>query len=844
MVDEKDKSGDGAERDRNEHEELIQLASVAAHQLKSPLNTIQTVLSTIVGGFLGPIDPRQRQLLEKAVLSCNSSMQLVSQLLRLRSLDEVTEDQLIPVNLVTAFESAADRVRETARLKNIDFVDTAEISDPLDEAWLRGDAGVVEEVLHVLLDNAVKYTPRQGRVTTRVWLEGGTGDEPATLFFEVVDTGIGIPPQAYEKLFTEFFRATNAKAMSKSGTGLGLAFAARAASVVGGKVHLEPAASGGVRAVASFPRCPECAAEQRRRRLAEGGGVGPSLAEEGRQVTQRVVVVGGVAAGSKVAAKLVRLDPNAEVTVVERGRALSYAGCGLPYYISGVVADQRDLMSTPLGEERDSSLFHDLRNIRTLDLTEAVQVTRTEKIVEVRSLVDGSRKELPYDKLVLATGASAVIPELEGVELPGIHTLEGVRGAEAIKRELAATAAKDVVIVGGGLLGCEITEAIAVSGSRISLIEAQPSILGLIDPDLGLLVQQYMEAKGVRVITGVPVEAFEGLGGGVEYVRLSDGRRIPCDFVILTAGVRPNTELATDCGLDIGLTGAIKTDDTMRTSDPDIYAVGDCSENCDIVTGRPTWWPMGSIAVKEARVAAINICGGTEYFRGIVNSTVLKIFDWTVARTGLDEGQARRAGFDPVVSLIPSLDSAHYIPTSRPILLKMVADRRSGRLLGAQGVGEGKIDKRIDIVATALTTGMTVDEFSHLDFGFAPPYGLAMDSLHAAANVIRNKRDGLFEGIPAAELQQKLLGDEPPFLLDVRAPAVYEDLRLAGSVNIPLGSLRGRLHEVPRGRELAVISRTGLKSYEAALILHDRGYESARVLDGGLEAWPYEIERL
>ncbi len=848
-------SGEGPERDPQK--ELLQLATVAAHQLKSPLNTIQAVLSTVVGGFLGPIDPRQRQMLEKAVQSCSSSMRLVSDLMRLRTLEDLDSAQLRPVNLLAVFQSALDRVRDAAGLKDIEFVEIMEIKEVMASGWVRGDAGLMEEICHVLLENAVKYTPRNGVVRARIFLEeageetlveaGVCDGSPATLHIEVIDSGIGIPPEAYEKLFTEFYRAPNAKAMAKEGTGLGLAFAARAARALGGTIQLEEADTGGVRALASFPRCPECAAEHAIR-LARGetdeGWRGPLASEREEELSQRVVVVGGVAAGSKVVAKIMRLDPRTEVTVVERGRALSYAGCGLPYYISGLVAAQADLVSTPLGEERDSSLLHDVRNLKTLDLSEVVEILRDEKKVRVRSVIDGSETLLPYDQIVLATGASAVIPPIEGVDLEGVYTLHGVRSAEAIKKELSDTRAKDVAIVGGGLLGCEITESIAVTGARVSLIEAQETILGIVDTQLALLVQHYLEASGVRVYTDCMAEKLVARGDRVGGVLLADGREIPCDFVILAAGVKPNVELAVDAGLELGVTGAVKIDKTLRTSDPEIFAIGDCAENHHLVTDSPAWIPMGSTAVKEGRVAAINACGGEETFPGIVGSTVIKIFDYTIARTGLDETQAREAGYDPVFSLIPSLDCAHYIPTARPILIKMIADRSSGKLLGAQGIGVGKIAKRIDIVATALTAGLDLEAFSKLDLGFAPPYSLALDSLLAAANVIRNKIDGLFEGVPADLLFEELASDEPPCLLDVRLASGQGELRISGSMNIPLGSLRGRLHEIPRERPIVVVSRTGLKSYEACLILRSKGFENTRALDGGLEAWPYDTERL
>ena len=834
MDDSAQRPPEGSKRDEpeSEREDLLRLASLAAHQLRSPLDSIQTLLSTVIGGFVGPVDPRQRQLLEKAVASCGDGIHLVADLMRLRSVEDLSDEALQPVNMLSILESVRERIAEPAREKEIEVSESVDLADPRADAWVRGDPGAVEEILFVLADNAVKYTPPGGRVRFAL---RRPGDGEQGLEFVVSDTGIGIPPELRDQVFDEFFRAPNAKEMTREGTGLGLAFARRAAERLGGVLRLEAADGGGTRAVL---RLESTAAGV----LAPADAAGQA-ADAPRPISRRVVIIGGVAAGSKVAAKVMRLDPAADVTVVERGRALSYAGCGLPYYISGVVARQRDLISTPLGEERDSSLFHDLRNVRTLDLTEAVEIDRQRHKVRVRSLVDGRRRSLTYDVLVLATGASPVIPKIAGIDLAGVYTLHGVESAEAIKEELRVGAAKDVVIVGAGLLGSEITESVAVTGARVSLVERQERVMGLIDPDLALLLERRLSASGVKIATRCEVQRLEG-DGRVQRVVLGDGRVLACDFVILAAGVEPNVDLAVQAGLELGPTGAVAVDQRQLTSDPRIYAVGDCAEQQHLVTGERTWIPMGSTALKQARVAAINLCGGDDRFEGVVGSTVIKIFDQTVARTGLGQSQARQAGFDPVTAIVPSLDCAHYIPTARPILLKVIVDRASRRVLGVQGIGEGEVAKRVDVAAVALSAGMSIDQLSRLDLCFAPPYALAIDSLLAAGNIIRNKLDGLFTGVSADELRRRLDSADPPFLLDVRLPSAFDAGRLAGSVNIPLGSLRGRLHELPTDRPIVLVSRTGLKSYEAALILADRGFAEVSMLDGGLEAWPWAIENL
>ncbi len=815
-------------------DEVLELAALAAHQLRSPLSSVHSVISTVAGGFLGPVDPRQREFLEKALQGCSRSMKLVSDLLRLRSLDDLNPGDLMPVDPRLAFDSAVGRIRDEAAAKDQDLRIEMALDD-VAAGWVIGESAVLEEAMLVLLDNAVKYTPAGGQVSATLELLGNDEDtgQQGSLQLRVEDTGIGIPPEAMDGLFREFYRAPNAKAASRSGTGLGLSFAARVAHLFGGKVSIEPTSSGGVDARLILP-----AFRQTDLGEVEPQADGDVTSEESR----RVVIIGGVTAGSKVAAKLMRLDPDARITIVEKSRAASYAGCGMPYYVSGVVRDQRDLITTALGEERDSALFHDVKNLETLELSEATKIDPASRQVKVRSLTDGSVTTLSYDTLVLATGSYPKMPGIPGTDKRGVYTFRGAEDAEAIRRELAETSAKEVVIIGAGLLGCEITESLSLTGARVSLFEQNETILGILDPELAVPVQHHLKARGVRVSTGIAVKEIEG-GQRVESVLLDNGRRVPCDLVIVATGFEPEVRLAVEAGLELGPTGAIRVDETLVTSDPSILAIGDCAEKTNLVTGQPVWIPMGSTALKEGRVAALNICGRQERFPGIVGSTVIKIFDLTVAKAGFGEADAEAAGFDPVVALAPSLDCAHYLPTAKPILIKLIADRASGRVLGAQGVGEGLVDKRIDTAAAAIALGADVERLSLLDLPYAPPYGLGIDSLLVAANIIRNKIDGILKGISSRQLLRRLGSDDKPVIIDVRLPRAFREFHMDGSLNIPLGSLRGRVHQVPRDREVVIVSRTGLKSYEAYLILKNQGFDRVSILDGGLEGWPYDLTR-
>jgi NADPH-dependent 2,4-dienoyl-CoA reductase/sulfur reductase-like enzyme/rhodanese-related sulfurtransferase len=559
----------------------------------------------------------------------------------------------------------------------------------------------------------------------------------------------------------------------------------------------------------------------------------------------KVVIIGGVAAGPKAASKIIRMKPDTDVTIIEKGLFLSYAGCGLPYYVSGEIKEQKELMETPAGVVRDAAFFLNVKNFKVQSGTEALEIDRAGKRVHVKALASGEESWLPYDKLVLATGASPVIPPIPGVDKKNVFTLHGVHDAEGIKTLLAEHKAKDVVIIGGGLIGVEATEALATHGCRVTIVEMLPQILSLLDWDIARLVENYMESNAVRVMTNTKALALESRGGSgesVTHVRTDKGD-LPADMVILAIGVRPNTSLAKKAGLAIGeKTFAIRVDDHMRTSDPDIYAAGDCVECIDRLTGRPCYVPLGSTANKQGRVVAVNICGVDEVFPGVLGSSICKVFDYCVGRTGLTERAAISLGYDVITAMVPGADRAHYMPKSQTLLMKVVADKQTGKLLGIQVTGPGEGAKRIDVAATAITAGMTIDQLAHLDLSYAPPYASAMDNLITAANVTRNKRDGYMAGISAESVQRKIQNGEDFVFLDVRSPKEYAQEHLPKSTLIPLGALRRKLAEIPRDKEIITYCAISLRGYEASLILRAAGFKDVKVLDGGVAMWPYETE--
>ena len=796
--------------------EILQFASLIAHQLKSPISTISTLLDVLATEVAGPLTPKQKDLIARANLRCDEGvatvrrmLAIVSALGRQEHIDGVVDVAGIVRNIRTRYE-------EKAIEYGLTFVVQAE-DEPV---YVHGTEPALTEALDALIDNAFKYTPSHGQVRLTL-----TAEPPNRLIHLcVADSGVGIPEGMREKIFEPFHRTASARSSTRGGVGLGLSFVKAVVEALGGAVQAGKADLGGARLDIQLP-------------MADPSEI-DSLTDNDRSSAMKVVIVGGVAAGPKVAAKVIRLMPHASVTVVEKGQFLSYAGCGLPYYISGQVKNHAELMSTPMGALRDAVFFQKVKNVRILSRTEATKIDRAARSVRVKEL--GSRREfdLEYDKLVLATGASPIRPSIPGHDLDNIFCLHGVQDAEGIKAGLAGDRARDVVIVGGGLIGMETTEALARSGCRVTIVEMQPQTLGILDAEMARLVELHLESNGVKVLTNTKVCAFEG-DGKVHRV-VTDRGTLATDLVIMGIGVRPNTALASAAGLEIGETGGIKVNEHMRTSDPDIYAAGDCVECTDILTGRPAYVPLGSTANKQGRVAAVNLCGGEDTFPGILGSTICKVFDYCVARTGLTERAAKELGYTVTVALAPAPDRANYLSTARLLLLKLVVDRDTRRLLGVQAVGPGAGDKRIDVAATAIAAGMTVDQVAGLDLGYAPPYSPAMDNLITAANVARNKLDGHMVGVCAAEVHQMLQDRKDFVFLDVRTPGEHDQVRLPGATLIPLATLRGRIEEIPKGKPIVTFAQISLRGYEAALILRASGFEDVRVLDGGIAMWPYE----
>lgn len=558
---------------------------------------------------------------------------------------------------------------------------------------------------------------------------------------------------------------------------------------------------------------------------------------------KKIIVIGGVACGGKTAARLRRLDPEAEILILEKGPYLSYAGCGLPYYIEGVVQEYKDLMCTPVGVVRDENFFRNVKRIDVLTRHLATRIDREAKEVVAVDLELAVEKRFPYDELVIATGGSPIKPKLPGTDLGTVFTLWTLSDALAMRAAIDSGNVKKAVVVGAGLIGMEVVEALVTRGIEVSVVD----LLGwplpnMLDEEFGSRLGNILKSKGVNFYAGEKVVEILGENSVLTGVK-TDQRTIPADMVLLAIGVRPNIHLAKEAGLEIGASGGVVVDEFMKTSDPHIYAGGDCVEVRHILTGKGVRQPMGSSANREGRVIADNIMGRNSTFKGVLGTAIMKFFDYTVGRTGFGEEQAREAGFNPISVTVTAADKPHFMPGAAWMVMKLVADRDTGRLLGGQVFGPGVVDKRVDSLVTAVTGGLTVDDLADTDFAYAPPYATALDPMTQAANVLRNKMEGLLKSYSPLQLVEKARSGEDFLLVDVRTPGEIEvqgKLPFENQMNIPLGALWSRASELPRDREIIAFCKISLRGWDAMTVLRANGFEDIAILEGGVVGWPFD----
>ena len=538
----------------------------------------------------------------------------------------------------------------------------------------------------------------------------------------------------------------------------------------------------------------------------------------------KIVIIGGVAGGATAAARIRRLDEKAEIVVFERSGFISYANCGLPYYIGGVIEDESDLtLQTP---ESFWKRFRVKMNVEH----EVIEISPENKTVTVKNLKNGEVFTESYDKLLLSPGAKPIKPGFEGIESDRIFTLRTVEDTLKIKKYLNAYHPGSAVVVGGGFIGIEVAENLRELGVKVTLVEAADQLMALFDNDMASFIHAELRKNGIELMLGQMVEGFADTDSGID-VRLKDFGTIHTDMVFMAIGVAPETALAKSAGLELGIKGSIVVNDRMETSVPDIYAVGDAVQIRNFVTDTDTLISLAGPANKQGRIAADNICGGDSRYTGGQGSSVIKIFDMTAAVTGINEKTARSLGLDTDKVILSPMSHAGYYPGGKVMTMKVLFEKGSYRILGAQIVGFDGVDKRIDVMATAIRAGMKAYELIDLDLAYAPPYSSAKDPVNMAGYIIENIKNGIVKQW-YYEDDETLPRDGSVTLLDTRTPQEYSKGHVKGFVNIPVDELRERIGEIDKTKPVYVICQSGLRSYIASRILTGNGFDAYNFAGG------------
>ena len=532
----------------------------------------------------------------------------------------------------------------------------------------------------------------------------------------------------------------------------------------------------------------------------------------------KVLIVGGVAGGATAAARIRRLDETAEITVFERSGYISYANCGLPYYIGGVITDPEELtLQTP------ESFFSRFR-INMKVHHEVTAIHPDQKTISVRNSKTGEEFEESYDKLILSPGAKPTQPRLPGVGIEKVFTLRTVEDTFHIKEYINKNQPKSAVLAGGGFIGLELAENLKELGMDVTIVQRPKQLMNPFDADMASFIHSEMRKHGVKLALGHTVEGFEEKDGGID-ILLKDEMPLHADMVVLAIGVTPDTHLAKDAGLELGIKGSIVVNDRMETSAPDIFAAGDAVQVKHYVTGQEALISLAGPANKQGRIIADNICGGDSRYPGSQGSSVIKVFDMTAATTGINETNARKAGLDVDTVILSPMSHAGYYPGGKVMTMKVVFEKETYRLLGAQIVGYEGVDKRIDVLATAIHAGMKATELKDLDLAYAPPYSSAKDPVNMAGFMIDNISKGILKQWHLEDVDL-LPRDGSVTLLDVRTVREYGNGHIEGFKNIPVDELRERLDEIEKDKPVYVICQSGLRSYIGTRILEGNGYKA------------------
>lgn len=544
---------------------------------------------------------------------------------------------------------------------------------------------------------------------------------------------------------------------------------------------------------------------------------------------KKVVIVGGVAGGATAAARIRRLDEQAQIVMFEKGPHVSFSNCSLPYHLSGIVVDsQRLLLMNP-----DS--FESKYHIDARVNSEVVSINRAEKTVTVQNVVTGEKYNEEYDTLILSPGASPIVPNLEGVNLPHVFTVRNVVDIERLQKAIVEKDAKNIAVIGGGFIGVEVAENLRLAGRGVSLVEFAPQILTPFDEDMVQILHKEMVDQGVELIVN------DGLAKISEtVVTLNSGKEIHADIVVLAIGVRPETALAKEAGLDIGETGAIKVNQNYQTNDRHIYAVGDAIEVYHRLLNKPTRLALAGPAQRQARAVADHIYGRMVINKGVIGSSSIQVFDYNAAATGLTERIAKQAGFSVEAVYVIAPDKVGLMPSSNPLHFKLIYEVPTGRILGAQAIGKGNADKRIDVIATLITMNGTIEDLKELELSYSPMFSTAKDVVNMAALVATNIMSGRFKQIRVSEVRQLVESDA--VIIDVREENEFANGHLKNAKNIPLSQFRERMHEIPKDVPVYIHCRSAQRSYNAVMALENSGYDNVYNISGsflGISLYEY-----
>jgi NADPH-dependent 2,4-dienoyl-CoA reductase/sulfur reductase-like enzyme/rhodanese-related sulfurtransferase len=547
-------------------------------------------------------------------------------------------------------------------------------------------------------------------------------------------------------------------------------------------------------------------------------------------IMKKHLIIGGVAAGMSAAARLRRLDETAEIIVLERGGYVSYANCGLPYYVGNEIRERDDLLlQTPESFKRRFNV--DVR----ID-SEAIVIHPDKKTVTVKNLLSEEQYEESYDTLLLAPGGSPIRPAIPGIDNPAVKTLWTIPDTDEIKATVDGGTVKKAVVVGGGFIGLEMAENLRLRGIEVELVEMAPQVMNVIDPEMAAIVQRELRKNGVKLHLNKTVTGFEPLSGGGVISRLESGDCLESDMVLLSIGVKPNTGFIANSGIQLGARGHIIVDSYLRTNVPDIFAAGDAIEVVNPFTMKKTAVPLAGPANKQGRIAADNIHGETrQSYNGTMGTAIAKVFDLAVGVTGATEKFCKAEAISYQSVITHSNHHAGYYPGATMLSFKLIFCPESRRVLGAQAIGREGVDKRIDVIATAIKGRMTVDDLTEIEHAYAPPYSSAKDPVNMIGFVAQNALDGLVRNISFEMVTPAV--ENGAYLLDVRTPAEFADGTIHGSVNIPLDILRTRLGELPKARTILIFCKVGLRGYIASRILTAHGFTGCVNLSGGYETY-------